>query len=167
MTSQKKTIPETSVDAKLLYSQLSDTAVGDFISYAELSKIIGRSIQQNRGPLTTAIKGVQRDLGYVFGTIRGEGIKRLDDQGIVAQAGYVLPKARRAALRAKKQLECVTLGNLKEKDKTIFLTTVSAVAVLHFMTKNKQIKRLEHKVEAAEKQISIGHTLDLFKGNNE
>lgn len=56
---------QLSEDSRLLIQHLESAKVGDFFSYADLSKVIGKDIQRHRGPLTTARNDLQRDRGAV------------------------------------------------------------------------------------------------------
>ena len=80
----KRTINEVSADTLALYEALKDITIDGMITYANLSDLIGRDVQSEAiGSLTTARRMCQREDQIVFSPVRGVGLKRLDDSGIV------------------------------------------------------------------------------------
>ena len=87
-----------SIDVKTLCKAFAESHVGQIFTYKDLSQLIERDVQtEARNILTSARKITQRELGYVFGTIHGEGLKRLSDIEIVrprASARAMAPRAK-------------------------------------------------------------------------
>jgi len=70
----RRSIPEMSVDTRLLIERLSRVEIGDFVSYKELSEVIGRDVQgAARGNLTTARHRLEVDDAIQFGPVVGKG----------------------------------------------------------------------------------------------
>src|SRR5690348_7295398 len=85
-----KTIPELSLDARLLKQRLDDVKEDEEITYDTLSEIIGRNVQNGaRGCLYTALRLVRKENGAIFATVRGVGLKRLHNKAIAATVAAI------------------------------------------------------------------------------
>ena len=162
---QKHTIRETSVDTMLVHDLLEKKEVGDVVTYAELTKLIGRDIQNKaRGCLNTAKRMLQREKRFVFGTIMTVGVKRLDDVQIVGTSESTLKKIRGESKRGARRLACVhDYDGLPNGEKIKHNAAVSMLGALSQATKPGSIKRIESKVAEANERLAIGSTLEAFK----
>ena len=86
-------------DASRLHEELVLTPVGETVTYARLTDALGKPVTGATGALSSARRIAQREDGVVFGVIRGEGLKRLDSEGIVDLSGVRTQSVRRHAHR--------------------------------------------------------------------
>lgn len=140
MNEKKKVIPEASAETMILFSRLQKAEVGESIQYSELSELLGEPVSGSYGPLQTAKQMALRE-GMVFECIRGEGIKRLDDQGIVKCSSGATDKVRRLARRERRKLQCVDVVNLNG-DTGEYLTNISMLGLLTEITKPAKVRAI-------------------------
>jgi len=159
---EKKTIQEMGADAKLLIARLDKIEAGEIVPYAELSEVIGRDIRKHRGALYTAMNSLRRDGQKVFGTMRGEGLKRLDDSGILQSAEGTIPSIHRTIRRGMKTLACSNYDHLDNEEKIRHNATASHCGALLLATKPAATKRLMAAVAEKHEELPTARTLELF-----
>ena len=97
-----RTIPELSIDSKMLYDRLIKAEVGAVIPYRELTEVISRDVQgPARGNMNTARHRALRHNGMVFEAVWKVGLKRLNDTEVVAVGEASLGRIRRVARRGR------------------------------------------------------------------
>jgi len=159
-----KSIPEQSMETRMLLDRLAKASVGEVIKYTELSELIGQDVQaRSRGHLASAIKSLLNDRQMVFGVIRTVGVKRLSDGEIVAVGDEILPRIRRMAKRATRKLLAVADFNSLTNDQKIrHNAVVSSLATVSFFSKEARVKEIEKQVGSAQ-PLPVGKVLGLFK----
>lgn len=161
----KKPDFEISVDRRMLTDRLRQVAVGESITYKALSEVISRDVQ---GPAHGALAGARETLlkndGIVFGTIRGEGLKRLDDSEIVKTGESAIRRVRRASRRAAQIIAIADYTKLPQEAKVQHNTHLSVLGMLATVTKSTAIKKIEGKVSQAQTALPLAATLEAFKG---
>lgn len=99
-----KTIPSISVEAQTLLKRLLRAAIGEIVTYDELSQLIGRDVRPSAHRayvmLVTAKKKALAEQNYHFEAVRGVGLKRCSDAEKVDGAQAYLGRARTAATKA-------------------------------------------------------------------
>ncbi len=158
----KKTIPERSYETGAICQRIIKLGVDEVITYKEISDIISRDIQQARGYLHTAKRMAQRDNGFVFGTVRNIGIKRLNNVAIIESANISIRSIRRKASRKKDELLCVRREELSDEEKLSLDTKLTHTSFLEHMTKPKAVRKLEMSVKEASHQLPLQKTLEIF-----
>lgn len=159
-----KAIPEMSVDTRAIIKRLTSANPGDTVTYAEISALIGRNIQNGaRYVLTSAIKHELAD-GRVWEAVRKEGVKLLRDNEIVSVGEQAMPRIRRVARKAVRKLTAVQdFSALPNEQKIRHNTLISALGVLAHLTKPKQLTAVEERVRQSSAALPIGKTLEAFK----
>lgn len=158
-----KSIPEISVDAQHLAKRLETVKPGEVVGYQELSALIKRDVQGvAAGILNTARKLIQREQRAVFASVRGVGLKRLDDAGIVSQGQAAVAGIHRAARRNSRKLGCAEYERLSASDRVKFNASACLLGTLELATKPSRIKSLSSAVESAAKQLPTADVLALF-----
>lgn len=144
----KRSIPELSIDTQTLERALLTVAVGEVVGYESLSKLIGRNVQNGATHLLqSARRRVQRDHHIVFEPVRGEGLKRLDDEGKARSGESALAKIRSTARRGQEKLLCVDdFDSLSNDAKIKHNLSLSVLGALRQVAKATTMKRLEGKV---------------------
>jgi hypothetical protein len=165
MAEEKKSIREVAIDSKLLYQRLAKMEIGDFVSYHELSEIIGRDVQrEGRGFLNTARQICQREHEKTFGVIVGAGLKCLMPTEVIGTTNFAIEHIRRTSRKAVKRLKCVgDIEKLTNEDKIKMNANASILGALSVMTRESYIKKIEARVEATREQLPYAKTLEAFK----
>ena len=162
---KKRIIGEASIDSRMLYQRLAEMDVGEFISYSDLSAIIGRDVQgEARNCLNTARFICERENDKTFGVVRNEGLKCLSSSEVVLTALSSVEHIRRTSRRQIKRMRCVKdYDGLAPEEKIKFNTYTSILAVMTTMTKGSNIRKIEAKVEETQDQLPYAKALEAFK----
>ena len=160
-----KSIPELSVDSKLLYDRLTQLEPDEFVPYKDLVEMIGRNVQRGaRGNLMTAIHKLLYVDQIVIATVMGKGVKRLTDSEIANSIPESTRKHfHRISMRAARKVACAKYENLKRPEQVQHNTALAMFGAITHMTTTRAVKRLEGKIEKAQSVLAIGTTLDAFK----
>lgn len=138
------TIQEISSETRKLYEHLKNLKVGEVVTYAALSELVGRDVSKEAvGSLATARRMCQREHHIVYGAVRGIGLQRLDDKQIVNSADNEIAKIQRTAARGVKKLACVDYANLAVDDKSNFNAKAAALGTLLQHSQPSAVKQLE------------------------
>lgn len=164
----QKSIQELSIDSRVLYDRLISVQEQGFVSYKELSEIVGRNVQKEAyGNLSTAKKMAMREDRMIFGSIMNEGLKRLNDVETINTGEGVLGKIRRASKKGIRTVSCIAdYNSLPNESKIKHNATLSALGVLNAITRPNKMKQLEAKVEIAQKTLPVAKTLLAFMNND-
>jgi hypothetical protein len=99
------------------------------ISYQEIAKRSGLGLPRMKSVLTSARRTLRSE-GILFGTIIGEGVKRLTDQDLVRKPEAFKKRVMRGAGRELKDLGIINydaLSKLDQHSTTINRTILSAI----------------------------------------
>jgi hypothetical protein len=133
------------------------------ITYEELEELINHPIRGDLfsiGIQNSARRILKRDYKMVFKTIKGVGIQRLDDEGIVNLAGSFRDQIRRKARNNIKTLACADYDLLSNEAQTRYNRDISWTAAVIHITKDKAIEKItDHYVS---KQLDYSETLKLL-----
>lgn len=164
MADEKRTIPEISVDARLMLERIRKMGTGEVVSDAEFGELIGRDLMNGGyGPFMTARNRALRDYGIVLGRVRKTGYRRLSDAEIVSTGQATVDRVRRSARRAFVRMTCAEYDKLSDESKVQHNTYASVFAALVSVTKASAVKRIEKQVEKAQKELPLAATLEAFK----
>lgn len=157
-------IGQMSIDTKTLLDRLRLAAVGDLLSYEELSKLIDRDVQgKARHCLESARRGVLRKNRYVFGVILNVGLKRLDDVEIVNTG----QSAQRHSLRHNRRSQRVLLAAEYEKlapaVQVRLNTYLTSMKLQEFVAGERAAKKIEAAVMQTQKRLPLQDSLALFR----
>lgn len=154
---------EMSADARLLRQKLASLKPGDFIKYADLSAEISKDVSGGTPALQTAKRSLLQNEGFVFSCVRGEGLKRLNDEEIVAASDQDVNRIRRSAKKGARKLASVenyaAMSNAAQLRHTTRLSVMTAVA---HMASSRGIQKLEGTAAGRAKELPISETLAAF-----
>lgn len=151
---------EMSADARFLYQRLRACEIGQILTYGELSSVISKPVAGATPSLRTAMKAALRDDSYVFGAIRGVGIKRLNDVEITNQGDAEIASTRRKARRAVRKLTAVRDFNaMPQKTQLRHTALVSTAAIIADVTREAAIAKVEAVSSGRSKELPIAETL--------
>lgn len=155
---------EINVDARVILARLKAAKVGDIITYAELSELVGRDVQKaNRYILEAARRWAKKER-IVFGTVTGEGIQRLDDAGKVRVGSGMIDKIRRTSRRAAQTLAAVeSFNDLPNDMKIQHNMSMSVFGIIQQATSRKVQDRIAEKVDGTEGgMLAMKKSFELF-----
>jgi len=157
-------IRELSLDRQMLTERLEKVAIGETVTYAELSEVIGREVRMCRHLLYGAMHTLQRDNHMIFDTVMNVGVKRQDDSGIVAGGDAYIRHIRRTSRTGARRLSCVDSFTDLPPDRQIqHNANMSLMGAFTSMTRRKKRKELESRVKEAQDKLSLAKTLELFQ----
>ena len=90
------------IETQRLIAKLKTVAIGEMVTYEDLTAIAGVDVQKMRQPLRTARRALLVQERIVFGTVTNEGVKRLDDVGKINAADNQRDQIRRKARNARR-----------------------------------------------------------------
>lgn len=153
-----------SVQTTTLIELLRAAPIGTVVSYAQLSEAIGEDITAARHYLYSAIKAVG-DEGIPFGTVRGEGVKRLVSEEIPAIGESAIQHIRRTSRRARKRMGVVNgMNDVPNEVRVKVNTAASMLGVIENFAANKSRKAVEAEVEKVKGPIPPMKLLEALKG---
>ena len=155
---------ELSADTKVLRSVLEESKVGDVVTYAEMSKAIGRDVRAfAMGAINSARRILLNEQQYVFECIPKVGYKRLDDRSIVKSMERDRRHISKYSGRSLKKLECVAFDGLTKDEQKSHTVAAAQFGVLRMMSNATATKRIEDRAGKADTAtLAIGETLGLF-----
>lgn len=163
----KKSIFERSAETNWLVAALEEVKPNEVITYDELSQACGEDVRgKGRGALASARRILERESQKVFGAVRNEGLKCLDDPGIVNTLDDTVNRIRNHARRGRRRSVCVQApGNLNSEERRKFLSRQGYLAFIEAASKSKKMRSLESKVEKTNKELDMHALLEAFKGD--
>jgi hypothetical protein len=154
---------QKSSDAKILETVLSECAVGQMITYEELSKAIGRDVRVHAaGALATARKTMLKEKNMVFATERSVGIKRLDDSDIIDSTADKNKRIARISKRGLQELSVVKFEQLDEQKKKEHIAASAQLGVIAMFSKTTSGNKILSNVKNDTKVLAIGDTIKMF-----
>jgi hypothetical protein len=152
-------------DASVIESLLSETKVGDTVTFQKMSEAIGRDVRKfAHGAMNTARKCLLRDKRIVFDSVRDVGLVRLGDAEIVKSSTSDVQSIKRKSMKRIQKLSCVVFENLTDDAKRQHLALSSQLGVIAMFSANGSTKKIESHVKPNSSQLAIGETLKLFGG---
>lgn len=126
---------QKSTETLALIERLKAASIGEIVSYATMSDVIGADIQTHRHYLASAMKSLYDD-GIPFGTVRNEGVKRLDANEVVMIGDGAIRHIKRTARTARKRIGSLNGMNDVPNDVRVRANGASALlgVIEHFST---------------------------------
>lgn len=152
---------QTSIIIELLRVSPLDVVV----SYSKLSDAIGEDVSgRARYHLSSAVKALY-DEGIPFGTVRGEGVKRLKAEEVPSIGDHALQKIRRGSKRARKRMGVINgMNDVSNEVRVKVNTAASMLGVIETFAANKSRKTVEAEVEKTQGPIPPMKLLEALKG---
>jgi len=149
---------ELSADTRFLRQKLAEVKAGDTISYAALSEAVGKPVDGAFSALQSARRKMEKE-GFVFSPIRGVGLIRLDDAGVIDAADSDIAAMRRKARRSGVKLSTVSYDALPDGKKLAFTAKASIVGAIAAIATNKAVAKLEKAAGGRSGELPITETL--------
>jgi len=163
-SNRTRAIPELSVDVKLVYQRVREMAPGAVISYVELSEVVHRNIQTDgRWILQRARHKAQREDKIVTECVKNEGVKRLDDAGIVASSSSYVKRTRGAAKRGAIKIGSVRdYNSLSEYDRVQHDAAATVLGLILMCSSPSKVKQLEGAVKKMHSELPSADAIKLL-----
>ena len=159
-----KGIQEKSADTRVIENRLRNTAVGELVTYDELSKLLGRDVRAFcKSNVDCARRALVKE-SIFFDTMKNEGYKRLNNEEAVIASDHYRTRARRAARRGLTHLVNVPFDGLTDESKRKHLAMSAQLGAIELFGSTKSSKRIETAVAETKTTMAIGETLKLFGG---
>ena len=153
-----------STQTNAIIELLREAPMGAVVHYARISDAIGEDVTGCRHYLTSAVKALYTD-GMAFGTVRGEGVKRLNAEEIPAIGESAMGHIRRTSRRARKRMGVVSSMNDVPNEVRIKVNaTASMLGVIENFSGNKSRKVVESEVTKTNGPIPPMKLLEALKG---
>lgn len=161
----KLSIPEMSIDTRMLVDHFKAMPTGSTATYQELHALIGRDVQSAaRSNVHSAIRHLLNNDSIVIACVRTVGYKRLADSDILGTGEQAINHIRRSARRGFQKVTAVQdYEALSADEKRRYNTLGSVLAMANHIAKGSSIKKVESKVADSAAMLSIANTLDAFK----
>lgn len=160
---ERKTTFEMSIDTRTIYDRLKKAAIGEVVSFAQLSELLGRKIAGDCSNLQSALHRLEGE-GTAFANVRGTGYQRMNDIEVVNTSESAREGIRRKAKRAIKRLTCVNeFDRLPNDMKVKHNAALSGFGAIAAIMSPGRVKALEQDVAKAGSQLPLAKTLEAFK----
>jgi hypothetical protein len=123
-------IPALSIESGILVSRLRQAKPGDVVTYAEMSKIIGMSVQKHRGSLDTARRIVMRDDRLIFGCVKDVGLKRLDAEEAAASLATDVKGTRAKARKGGRKARAIKYEDVPQDARSTLIARASYLSLV-------------------------------------
>lgn len=144
---------------------LASMAIGDFVSYRQLSDIIGSSVVGATPSLQSARRSLLNARSMVFEVRRGEGVTRSRDIEIVDGSGRDVKSIRRKARKGVRKLRSVSnYGDMPKQYQNTHSARVAVLSTLSEMAKRSTVAVAENSPETYRQRISdiVNKTASAF-----
>ena len=158
-----KSAPENAADIETISNLLSSMSYGATLSYGEITRSIGRNIQNHYYLLQAAQKRVEKETGALFSTVRSVGIKRLSSEDIPSVGIAAIRKVRHTARRGYKRLDGIRVNDLSAEDANKVIAHKSQLGALALVADGRKSQILSTEVEKTGNGIPAGRVLEMFK----
>ncbi len=165
MPDKNRTMFERSAEVQWLVDRLRGNKPNEAVAYSELNEVCNRDVQgEGRGALASARRILIREDGIAFGTIRGEGLRRLDDEGVVKVLPSSLKQIRNKASRALRVSACVQdMANLDPPTRASLIAQQSYFGVIRAMTREKTVHQIEERCGELQRKLNPAEILQSLK----
>lgn len=154
---------QVSVDVKTIAERLKNTAVGDVVTYDDLSKLIGRDVRNGARHVLNGARRylLVRDRHMIFGIVTSLGVKRLNQKEIVDTGEYATSRIRKMARRSAILIgEGVDRNSLDEPTRVKYdRHTALLGGALGSLLHHKSIAKLDKKILEAQKALPLAQTI--------
>lgn len=159
-----KFVKDRRFETEQLVKLLSTTAVGETITYKQMSEACGCEVKSTSGFLTSARRIVLNDDRCVFVSVRNVGLKRATDVDIATSVSDGdVKKSRRHAKRALKKLGSVddfsAMPNHAQLKHVIKSSFFGAVA---FLAQRGKLNEIAKAATGRCSELPVKETLKLF-----
>lgn len=165
----KSPIFEMSADARILSQELAKLRPGETITYRTLGHAIGRKVVGSTTSLQTARRALLRNEQILFSPIRGEGLYRMRDEEIVANADRDINHIRMSGRRGVQRLAAVqNYAEMPRAKQLSHAAKMSVLTAVTSLTTERSLKNIEEEVarHPERRELPVAQTLAAFASTN-
>lgn len=152
-----------SADTRLIMQELEKVAIGDTITFKQLSAAVSRPKNEIRSNINSARAALLRDHQIVFDNVRGVGYKRLTDAETVESTTQDIAKTRRAARRGLIKIASVQdYSSLSARDQLAHSTRAAVLGAVTEITSGRGVKRVEKAASGKAGDLPFKETVQAF-----
>ena len=153
---------ELSPDTRLLTDVRLKMGAGETMTYEAMTTLLSRKVGGSDATLHSARRRAEREDGFVFGSVRKVGIKRLADVEIVDLGETGAKALRRSASRtARKVANVQNFDALSDDLKARHNGALALFGGVMAAAKGSTLRRLERAANIGGR-LSLGRTFELF-----
>lgn len=157
-----QTNPEAAATVQKLYDKLTALSIGAILVWPDAKRIAGAGIQdRQRWLMTRAIDKAEKDLGCIFESVRGVGIKRLNATDATEIGLHTIRGVRRKARRGARRLERISSNSLTDADQKRSIAYRSLLGTIVLMADGNKARTLAAVADPA-KPIPPKDILQMF-----
>lgn len=157
---------ELNPDTRLMTDLLLAMEQGSSLSYAAISREMGREVTGSDPYLQSARRRAEKEDGFVFEFERKKGIRRLTDPEIVALGESGAKSLRSKARRTAKKISNVKdFDGLTDAQKAQHNGALALLGAIASASKASTLRRLEKASSESAQPLPIGRTFELFKAS--
>jgi len=157
-----RTIGQASVESQVLFKFLENTKPGQLITYMEIHEVSKVDVQKVPSVLNTARRNMQNIHKVVFATVRGIGIKRLENDEIPGEGFASIKRTRNIARKGVKTLSCADPSTLPADLKVRLITNSTILGFIAQSGSKKTLNLVEQNARVSNEEMKIGNVADLF-----
>lgn len=152
-----------SLETQAIIARLKEAKLGELVSYHELETLIGAPVDGSHSSLRTAIIRLGKDEDKLFKVDRTRGVVWLKDEEIVNDA---LERTRHVRRYSKHTIERAQMvahySSMSPDNQRKHSMLVGVNAVVAYMTKPKQLQKIEASIPAGTRELPVSETLKMF-----
>lgn len=157
---------QLSDETKIVVSLLRELNEGDVLPYTGIQSALGYpSVEPCRSAIYSAQRVLMKEQGYVFGTERKIGVKRLKDDEKIAAMHGATKRAQSSCKRGKRISMHLDWSKLtpEQQEEARMLQTVDGVVIE--LTKEKNLQKMQSLLPATKEMAGLppAKALDIIK----
>lgn len=134
-------VQSISPDTRAIADLLKATSIGDTATFSAMSAAIGRDIRARRHLIPRALTLASQEAGAVFGTLRGEGYRRLPAEDAHLLGAHARRRIRRTAKRTAELItSAATMANdLSDPARRRAFAEINALGLIRHLASDKAV----------------------------
>jgi hypothetical protein len=133
---------EPSADSRLIRSLIRNMAIGDLVTDAQISELVGKPYAQAQSAVYSAKHAMQRDYKIVIARVPKTGWRRLEDADILKASEKHSARIRGGARRGARELACADYGKLKPAEQLLATTKQTIFGLISSLASDDGLSRI-------------------------
>lgn len=157
---------QLSEETKTVISLLRSLNVGDILPYPLICSSLGYpGIETCRPAMASAQRVLLHEEGFIYGTVRKVGLKRLNDPEKVEKMGKITCRARTTSKRGKELSFHVDFSQLTDEQRQECMAYQTVNSAFIEMTKSRRIQQLKIALPVTKEPVGLppAKALEIIK----
>lgn len=162
-----KAIPELSHEVRVIAGRLSRLAEDEVVTHAELQSLVPGPPDRVklRSRISSAARVVARENGFVIGSVRGVGYKRVATDSVPAILSEARVSCGRKIRRTTKAVMSAVAGkDLSDDARRTLYSELAIAGAMQLMTDEKSAAAVQKKVDTAKGEPPMRDVLKALMG---